>query len=149
MQEETPFYPACSPEAVQTVGWRIYPRLLTPRLFTLGRLTNPCKLVTQLQNRANVTSCVRMEWNDTCGLQHSAGHRGRALPKLETTTMGVVLVLPLEEKGLFSSLFFKTVCFPNIQSYIHLYKPNTNSGNSPYLFYQVLFQFQAFLGSFG
>lgn len=48
MQEETPFYPAYSPEAVQTVGWRIYPRLPTPRLFTLGRLTNPCKL--QLPN---------------------------------------------------------------------------------------------------
>lgn len=91
-----------------------------------------------------------MEWNDTCGLQHSAGHRGRVLAKLEIITMGVVLVLLLEEKGLFSSLFFfKTVCVPNIQSYTHLYKPNTNSGNSPYLFYQVLFQFQAFLGSFG
>lgn len=48
---------------------------------------------------------------------------------------------------------FLTVRFPDRQPYTHLHKPNTRSGKikrtSSYLFYQVLLQFQTFLGSFG
>lgn len=80
--------------------------------------------------------------------------RVRAQSKLEIITLRFLLVLPLEQKGWTSRSFppFKQ-CFLNVSSYTHISKPNTRSGKikrtSSYLFYQVLFQFQAFLSSFG
>lgn len=95
------------PRSSANSGLAHLPKSANSQTSYIGQANKSLKAsVTQLQNRANVTSCVRMECNDTYGTQHSAGHRGRAPPKLESITVGVVLVLPLEEKGLLSSFFF-------------------------------------------